>query len=60
MFSQSSENERVKSTVNQCVARIDALEAKIGNADEVSIPLSLAVRNMPLPGQLALALQTFS
>ena len=49
MFSQSSENERVKTTVNQCVARIDALEAKIGNGDEVSIPLSLAVRNMPLP-----------
>ena len=41
MFSQSSENEWVKTTVNQCVARLDALEAIVGNPDEVSIPLSL-------------------
>ena len=49
MFSQSSENEQSRATVTQCVNRLDALEAKVGNPDEVAIPLSIAVRNMPLP-----------
>ena len=49
MFSQGTENERVKATVTQCVSRLDALEAKVGNSDEAAIPLSIAVRNMPLP-----------
>ena len=57
MFSQTSENENVKSTVKVCVTRLDALEAKVGDPDEVAIPLSIAVRNMPLPSHGATDLQ---
>ena len=49
LFSKSDENDAMKGTVKNCVSRIDALEAKVGNSDEAAIPLSIAVRNLGLP-----------
>ena len=49
LFSKSSENDALKSTVGTCISRLDSLEAKVGNPDEPAIPLSIAVRFMPLP-----------
>ena len=50
MFSKDSENKEVKEIVSSNTARIDALEAKVGKPEDVAKPLSLAVRNLPLPG----------
>ena len=49
MLSKSAENDEVKKTVVQCVSRLDSIEAKVGTSDDPSIPLSLAVRFLPLP-----------
>ena len=49
MLSKSAENEAVKETVVKCVSRLKSIEAKVGGVDDPSIPLSLAVRFMPLP-----------
>ena len=50
MFSKDNENKEVKQNVTSNTTRISALEAKVGNPEDVAKPLSLAVRNLPLPG----------
>ena len=49
LYSKSSENYALKKTVTKCVSRLDSLEAKCGGSEEPAIPLSLAVRFLPLP-----------
>ena len=45
------EAERLKTDVVCNSKRIDRLEAKLGgSSDDVAVPLSLAIRNLPLPG----------
>ena len=50
MFSKDSDNMQMKENVSSNIARIDALEAKVGKPEDVAKPLSIAVRNLPLPG----------
>ena len=47
---KSSETEEMKSQLTFNSQRLDRLEAKIGNPEELAVPLSLAVRNLPFPG----------
>jgi len=49
LFSKSAENDAFKNTVGKCVSRLDSIEAKIGGSDEPAIPLSIAIRFLPLP-----------
>jgi hypothetical protein len=49
LYSKSAENDVMKSTVVKCVSRLDSIEAKVGGPDEPAIPLSIAVRFLPLP-----------
>ena len=48
---KSDEAEKVKTDVVGNTSRIARLEAKLGgSSDDVAVPLSLAIRNLPLPG----------
>ena len=47
---KSSETEEMKSQLTFNSQRLDRLEAKVGNPEELAVPLSLAVRNLPFPG----------
>ena len=46
---QCSDIQPLKTTVTDLKTRMAAMEAKVGNASEPSIPLSLAIRGLPLP-----------
>ena len=44
MFSKDNENKEVKQNVTSNTTRISALEAKVGNPEDVAKPLSLTVQ----------------
>ena len=44
-----SENDEIRSEVQQNTSRLDSIEAKIGGPDDVSERLGLALRRLPLP-----------
>jgi len=48
---RSGETEEMKIHLKSNTQRICRLEAKLGNPDDLAVPLSLAVRNLPLPAQ---------
>ena len=49
LSAKQSEIDTVKEVVKTNTSRIGELEAKIGNPDQVSIPLGIAIRQLPLP-----------
>ena len=49
MFAKQSENEIVKEQVESNTDRISHLEAKVGDANEIAYPRSIAIRELPLP-----------
>ena len=49
LLSKNAENDKTKEDVVKCVSRLDSIEAKVGSQDDPAIPLSVAVRFMPLP-----------
>ena len=49
MFAKQSENDAIKEQVHSNSDRIAHLEAKVGDANEVAYPRSLAIRKLPLP-----------
>jgi hypothetical protein len=46
---RSHETEEMKTNISENTRRLCRLEAKVGNPDDIAIPLSLAVRNLPFP-----------
>ena len=46
---KSGETEEMKTHLQANTQRICRLEARLGNPDDLAVPLSLAVRNLPLP-----------
>ena len=51
MSAKQAEIDTVKTVVKSNTNRISELESKIGNAHQVSIPLSIAIRHLPPPPQ---------
>ena len=49
MFAKQSENDAIKEQVHSNSDRIAHLEAKVGDANEVAYPRSVAIRKLPLP-----------
>ena len=50
IMSRSVENDdSVMEKLNSLSQRLDRLEAKVGRAEDIAVPRSLAVRNLPLP-----------
>ena len=49
MFAKQSENDAIKEEVHSNTDRISHLEAKVGDANNVAYPSSIAVRKLPLP-----------
>ena len=49
MSAKQAEIDTVKTVVKSNTNRISELESKIGNAHQVSIPLSIAIRHLPPP-----------
>jgi hypothetical protein len=49
MFSKQNENEGIKTQVVSNTDRIEHLEAKIGDPNDVSYSRSIAIRKLPLP-----------
>ena len=49
MFAKQSENDAIKEQVHSNTDRISHLEAKVGDANDVAYPRSLAIRKLPLP-----------
>ena len=49
MYAKQSENDATKEQVNSNTDRISQLEAKVGDANEVAYPRSIAIRKLPLP-----------
>ena len=47
---KSEETEEMKINISSNVNRLDRLEARLGNPEDVAVPLSLAIQNIPLPG----------
>ena len=47
--SKQSENDEIRSEVQQNTSRLDSIEAKIGGPDDVSERLGLALRRLPFP-----------
>ena len=51
LCSKGDENEQMKTEISSNTHRLDRLEAKLGSSpDDIAVPLSLAIRNLPLPG----------
>ena len=50
LVKKSDESDHMKKDITCNSQRIDRLEAKVGKPDDLAIPLSLAIRNLPLPG----------
>jgi len=48
---KSNETEEMKTEISSNKHRLCRLEARLGNPDDIVVPLSLAIRNLPLPGQ---------
>ena len=51
MYAKGEDIETVKKVTEENSFRISQLEAKVGSAEEVALPLGLAVRHLPLPGE---------
>ena len=51
MYAKGEDIETVKKATEENSFRISQLEAKVGSAEEVALPLGLAVRHLPLPGE---------
>ena len=50
LCSKSTETEEMKTVMSSNTQRLDRLEAKLGgNPDDIAVPLSVAIRNLPLP-----------
>ena len=49
MFSKQTENDVMKTQVTSNTDRIDQLEAKVGDQNDVAYPRSIAIRRLPLP-----------
>ena len=49
VLSKQTENDGIKQEVKSNSERIKELEAKVGNADEISEKLGLVIRNLPMP-----------
>ena len=49
VHSKQSENDEIRSEVQQNTSRLDSIETKIGGPDDVSERLGLALRRLPLP-----------
>ena len=47
---KSAETDKLKAQVRVNDYRLERLEAKIGKPDDIAVPLSIAIRNLPLPG----------
>ena len=47
---KSNETEEMKTDISSNKHRLCRLEARLGNPDDIVVPLSLAIRNLPLPG----------
>ena len=50
LIKKSDEAEQMKVTISSNTARLDRMEAKLGKPEDIAVPLSLAIRNLPLPG----------
>ena len=50
LIRKSDEADQMKVKVSSNTDRLDRIEAKIGKPEEIAAPLSLAIRNLPLPG----------
>ena len=50
LIKKSNEADQMKVTISSNSERLNRIEAKIGQPDEIAVPLSLAIRNLPLPG----------
>ena len=46
---KSSETEEMKTEISSNKHRLCRLKARLGNPDDIAVPLSLAIRNLPLP-----------
>ena len=51
MYAKGEDYDKVKKVTEENSFRISQLEAKIGRPEEVSLPLGLAVRHLPLPNE---------
>ena len=49
IHSKQSETEVFRQKIDETISRIESMEAKVGNAEEVAERLGLAVRLLPLP-----------
>ena len=50
LIKKSGEADQMKVSISSNSARLNRIEAKIGQPDEIAVPLSIAIRNLPLPG----------
>ena len=51
LSAKQAEIDTVKTVVKSNTSRIDELESKVGNSNQVSIPLGIAIRHLPPPPQ---------
>ena len=49
MYAKGEDIEKVKKVAKENSFRISQLEAKVGAAEDIALPLGLAVRHLPLP-----------
>ena len=50
LIKKSDEADQMKTQLSSNTERLVRIEAKLGKADDLAVPLSLAIRNLPLPG----------
>ena len=50
LIKKSDEADQMKAKLSSNTERLDRMEAKLGKPDDLAVPLSLAIRNLPLPG----------
>jgi len=51
IHSKQSEADNTRAVVNQVCSRLDAIEAKVGNAEEIADRSRLAIRQLPFPAE---------
>ena len=50
LIKKSNEADQMKVTISSNASRLDRIEAKLGKPEDIAVPLSIAIRNLPLPG----------
>ena len=50
LIKKSDEADQMKITISSNASRLDRIEAKLGKPEDIAVPLSIAIRNLPLPG----------